>query len=119
MTDATSPDTAAETVPVAVRGLIDTTNAADTEGFVALFTDEAHVEDYGRAFEGRPGAADWNQSDNIGRNAHFDYVGCEPDPKGGADAFVVTVDVSGDGFTGRSTLHVTVDGEKISRLVIP
>lgn len=103
-------------LPAPVAAFIDTTNAGDSEGFVAAFTDDAVLEDWGRTFHGRGGAAAWNASDNIGRRSHFDVVGWHPgaDP----DTYVVTVTVTGDGYNGTSPIAFAVRDGLISRMTI-
>ncbi len=56
-------------LPAPVQAFIDTTNAGDSEAFVAVFTDDAHLEDWGRVFRGHDGARSWNASDNIGKRS--------------------------------------------------
>lgn len=101
-------------LPAPVQTFIDATNRGDTEAFVAVFTDDAHVEDWGRVFRGQEGARSWNASDNIGKRSHFDVLGVERE----GDDYVVTVAVTGDGFTGTSPIRFAVDGDRISRMVI-
>lgn len=103
-------------VPIAIRAFVDTTNAGDSEGFVQVFTEDAFLSDYGREYHGRQGVADWDRTDNIGEESHFDLLGC----KAGATSqeVVATVMVTGNGFTGTSDLVFTLRGDEISRLVI-
>ena len=101
-------------LPAPVQSFIDTTNRGDTEAFVALFADDAHLEDWGRVFRGRDGARAWNASDNIGKQSHFAVDGVERE----GDEWVVTVTVTGNGFTGTSPIRFAVDGDRISRMVI-
>ncbi|MEW2289475.1 nuclear transport factor 2 family protein [Streptomyces sp. NPDC047841] len=61
-------------VPAAIGTFIDATNRGDSEAFVAAFTEDAHLYDYGREFQGRDRVRDWNRTDNIGAQAHFDLV---------------------------------------------
>ena len=85
-------------LPPPIRTFIDATNAGDPDRFVAAFTTDAHLEDWGRHFHGHDGIAAWDGTDNIGVQAHFDFVACEPGPE--PDTFVVTLRVSGNGFNG-------------------
>lgn len=68
----------------------------------------------GRGFTGRDEIARWNQTDNIGKQSHFDLVDIEGD---GPD-YVVTLKVSGNGYNGTGPMTITVDGDHITRLVI-
>ncbi|PSK64686.1 hypothetical protein B0E53_03375 [Micromonospora sp. MH33] len=71
---------------------------ADSDAFVASFTDDAYLNDWGREFHGRDGVRSWDRTDNIGVQSHFELVGIEPgtDP----DSYVATLKVSGNGFNG-------------------
>ena len=102
--------------PTAIRAFVDTTNAGDSEAFVAVFTEDAFLSDWGKEFEGREGVAAWNESDNIGRKSHFDLLGVKPGT--GDQQFIATVLVSGGGFNGTSDLEFTLRGDRVSRLVI-
>lgn len=101
--------------PPAVQRMIEATNAADRAAFVASFTDDAYLEDWGRKFHGREGAASWNESDNIGKNAHFEATVTRERAPG---QFVVTMVVSGGGFNGTSDIAFEVDGDLIRSMVI-
>jgi hypothetical protein len=103
-------------VPAAIRTFVDTTNAADPDGFVAGFTEDAFLSDWGREFVGHEGVAAWDRSDNIGKRSHFELLAVKPGL--GDQQFVATVVVSGDGFTGTSDLEFTVRGDRVARLVI-
>ena len=103
-------------VPLAIQAFVDATNAGDSDAFVAAFTEDAFLSDWGREFEGREGVAAWDRSDNIGRNTHFELLGVKPGL--GDQQFVTTVMVTGDGFNGTSDLEFTVRGDRVARLVI-
>ncbi|PJJ65197.1 nuclear transport factor 2 family protein [Compostimonas suwonensis] len=103
-----------EQIPAAIQSFVDATNAADTEAFLACFTDDAYLNDWGREFHGHSGVASWNQSDNIGKQSHFEVVSVAER----GDEVVVTMEVSGNGYNGTGPLAFTLDGELIKRLVI-
>jgi len=104
----------ADVLPAAIQAFVDATNAGDREGFVAVFTEDAYLNDWGREFHGHDGVASWDSTDNIGVNSHFEVRGVE---KRG-DEFVVRLVVSGDGFNGVGTLTFRLAGDKIASLVI-
>ncbi|MEU0155132.1 nuclear transport factor 2 family protein [Micromonospora fulviviridis] len=85
-------------IPAPIQTFIDATNRADSDAFVAAFTDDAYLNDWGREFHGRDGVRSWDRTDNIGVQSHFELVGIEPgtDP----DSYVATLKVSGNGFNG-------------------
>ncbi|WP_314146009.1 nuclear transport factor 2 family protein [uncultured Leifsonia sp.] len=103
-------------LPEPIRRFIDTTNAGDTEGFVATFTDDAYLNDWGREFHGHDGVRSWNRTDNIGKNSHFDVVsireGAEP------DNYIVTLKVTGDGFNGTGPMNFHLRGSQIASVRI-
>jgi hypothetical protein len=101
-------------IPLAVRRMIEATNAGDRTAFVDSFTDDCYLEDWGRRFRGHDGVASWDETDNIGRNAHFEARGTR---KEGA-TYVVTLAVTGDGFNGTSDITFEVVGDRISSMVI-
>jgi ketosteroid isomerase-like protein len=103
-------------VPAGLQAFIDATNRGDSAAFVAAFTEDAVLDDWGRVFHGRDGVAAWNRTDNIGKRSHFELVGIEPtdDP----DRVVATLTVSGDGFTGTGPMTFEFRGGHIARLVI-
>lgn len=103
-------------LPAAIAAFIDATNAGDDEGFLAAFTDDAVLSDWGRVYRGRGEIAEWNRTDNIGKRSHFDLVGIEPGAA--ADTFVVTLTVAGDGYNGTGPMTFSLSGGRISRLTI-
>jgi ketosteroid isomerase-like protein len=103
-------------LPPAIAAFIDATNAADTDAFLAAFTDDAVLSDWGRVYSGREEISEWNRTDNIGRRSHFDLVDIAPGPAAGT--YVVTLTVSGDGYNGTGPMTITVSQGRISRLII-
>ncbi|NNC11605.1 nuclear transport factor 2 family protein [Planctomonas sp. JC2975] len=103
-------------LPTPIQRFIDATNRGDTEAFVASFTEDAYLNDWGREFEGRSGVRSWDSTDNIGVRAHFDPVSAHPGDQDGE--YVVTLTVTGDGFNGTGPFLFTIRDGLISRLVI-
>ena len=101
-------------VPSAVQRMIDATNAGDHDAFVAAFAPDAVLVDWGTVFEGTEGIAAWDDSDNIGRKAHFEVAGSEQE----GDVWIVTLDVTGGGFNGTSGFRFEFAGDLISRMEI-
>ena len=104
-----------QSLPTPIQAFIDATNAADNEAFVATFTEDAYVRDYGREFTGHKGAADWNRTDNIGVNMKFAFVGFEQTAPG---AYEVTLNATSNRFNGTGKLRITLRDNLISRLEI-
>jgi hypothetical protein len=100
--------------PSAVQRMVDATNAGDTEAFLASFTADAYVEDWGRGFTGRDEIASWNQTDNIGKRAHFEVL----KSTGTAPHYVVTLKVTGGGYNGAGDIEFETAGNLIKRMII-
>jgi hypothetical protein len=94
--------------------MIEATNAGDHGAFVAAFTEDAYLEDWGRQFRGHEGVGSWDRTDNIGKNSHFEAR----DTRQEGETYVVTLDVTGDGFNGTSDITFEVEGDRIRSMVI-
>jgi ketosteroid isomerase-like protein len=103
-------------VPAPLRAFIDATNRGDHDAFVAVFTEDAVLDDWGRVFHGRDGVASWNRTDNIGKRAHFELLGVEPSDA--PDRVVATLAVTGGGFNGTSPFTFEFRGDRIARMTI-
>jgi len=84
--------------PAAIRAFVEATNAGDSDAFVAAFTPDARLDDWGRVFTGRDGVRSWDRTDNIGVQAHFEVLAVEPAPE--SDGYVATLRVTGNGYNG-------------------
>jgi ketosteroid isomerase-like protein len=102
--------------PSAISAFIDATNAGDSEAFVAAFTEDGSLDDWGRVARGRDGIRKWDRTDNIGKQSHFELVDIvqESDP----DTYLVHLKVSGNGFNGTSPFRFTLHGDLIQSVVI-
>ncbi len=107
----TEPD-----LPAPIRTFIDATNTADSDTFIAAFTDDARLTDWGREFNGHDGVRSWDRTDNIGVHSHFELVTAEQGPD--LDSYVVTLTVSGDGFNGTGPMRFTLRDGLIASLLI-
>jgi hypothetical protein len=65
-------------LPAAIEDFIAATNRGDSAAFVAAFTHDAYLNDWGREFHGHDGVGAWNRTDNIGVRSHFELVSAEP-----------------------------------------
>ena len=97
-----------------IRAMIDATNRGDHDAFVASFTEDALLSDWGKEFHGHDGVASWDETDNIGRSTHFEVAAARQD---GA-SHVVTLNVSGGGFNGTSDFTFKLDGDRIRSMTI-
>src|SRR5690348_18466263 len=103
-------------LPAAIQNFIEATNRGDSDAFVAAFTTDAYLNDWGREFHGHEGVRSWDRTDNIGVRSHFDLVGVEPGDR--PDTYVVTLAVSGDGYNGTGPMRFELRDGLIARLTI-
>jgi SnoaL-like domain len=103
-------------LPAAIQDFIAATNRGDSDGWVAAFTEDAYLNDWGREFHGHEGVRSWNRTDNIGVRSHFEFVRAEP---GGApDSYVVTLKVTSDRFNGIGPMNFELRDGRIASLRI-
>ena len=103
-------------LPASIRTFIDATNSADSDAFVAAFTADAYLNDWGREFHDHNGVRAWNRTDNIGVHAHFDLIDATPGEQ--PDSYIVTLRVSGDGYNGAGPMRFELRDNLIARLLI-
>ncbi|WP_166981069.1 nuclear transport factor 2 family protein [Paramicrobacterium fandaimingii] len=103
-------------LPGPIQEFIDATNSGDTERFVAAFSEDAYLNDWGREFSGRDGVRSWDRTDNIGKQTHFEVVAIAPGAQDGS--YAVTVNVTGNGFNGTGPLDFVVRDGSIAELRI-
>lgn len=103
-------------IPTPIATFISTTNAGDSDAFVAAFTEDGSLNDWGRVVHGHDGIRSWDSTDNIGKQSQFELI----DIAGDADphTYLVHLKVSGKGFNGVSPFRFTLRGELIERVVI-
>jgi hypothetical protein len=101
-------------VATAIRRMIDATNRGDTEAFIASFTDDAYLVDWGREFHGHDGVARWNETDNIGKQSQFEVRGARRN----GDEHVVTLEVTGNGYNGTGDIVFALEADRIKRMII-
>jgi ketosteroid isomerase-like protein len=86
------------TTPEAIQAFVDATNRGDSDAFVATFTPDAHLDDWGRTFDGHDGVRSWDGTDNIGVRSHFDLL--DVTPGAGQGEYVANLRVTGNGYNG-------------------
>ncbi|MCL1870900.1 MAG: nuclear transport factor 2 family protein [Promicromonosporaceae bacterium] len=102
--------------PPAIEKFIAATNAGDSDAFVAAFTDDATLYDWGRSFRGHQGVRRWDSTDNIGVQSRFVLL----DVRAGArpDQYVASIRVSGNGYNGTGDMLFQVRDGLIADLRI-
>jgi hypothetical protein len=101
-------------LPAPVQAVFDATNAGDTQAFLAAFTTDGVVDDWGREFRGHDAIRRWSDGENIGVQATWDPT--EVVTRDGDH--VVTATVGGNGFNGPSHFTFRLDGDRVSRMTI-
>jgi hypothetical protein len=101
-------------IPSAVQVLLDAANGNDTEGFLAGFTRNGVVDDWGREFEGADRIRAWSDAEFIGKQVSLEV---EQDEERDGET-VITADVGGKGFNGPSHFSFRVEGDLVSRMTI-
>jgi ketosteroid isomerase-like protein len=102
------------TLPEPVARLLKAANDNDIDAFLAGFTDDGVVDDWGREFAGADAIRSWSDNEFIGKRVSLDVRETEQD---GATT-VVTAQVGGDGFNGPSHFSFVVEGLRVARMTI-
>jgi ketosteroid isomerase-like protein len=102
--------------PDAIRAFVDATNRGDSDAFVATFTTDAHLDDWGRSFDGHDGVRSWDGTDNIGVQSHFDLL--DVTPGAGDEVYVANIRVSGNGYNGTGPMVFRIREGLIAELRI-
>jgi hypothetical protein len=101
-------------LPEPVATLLRAANNGDADAFVAGFTPQGTVDDWGREFTGAQAIRGWSDAEFIGKQVSLDVTGIAHE---GHDT-VITAQVGGNGFNGPSHFRFTVAGDKVSRMEI-
>ena len=97
-----------------VARAIEAANAGDTEAFLACFTADAVVDDWGREFRGPDEIRGWSDREFIAVHVSLDVTGVEQQD----GATTVTATVGGEGFNGPSHFTFDVAGDRVARMTI-
>jgi hypothetical protein len=101
-------------LPAPVAALLAAANGHDAGAFLASFTADGVVDDWGREFRGAEAIRGWSDSEFIGVSVTLDVTAVEPR----GDETVVTAQVGGDGFNGPSHFTFRVVGDRVARMTI-
>jgi hypothetical protein len=100
--------------PEPVARLLQAANAHDTAAFLASFTDDGVVDDWGREFAGPEAIKLWSDKEFIGVGVVLNISATTTD----GDVTTVAADVGGSGFNGPSRFMFTVRDGLVSRMTI-
>ena len=101
-------------LPPPVSRLLDAANAHDTDAFLAAFTDDGVVDDWGREFSGADAIRGWSDSEFIGVGVRLSVTEIDVTD----DETTILAQVGGSGYTGPSHFaFVSCDG-LVSRMTI-
>jgi hypothetical protein len=101
-------------LPRPVQAIIDAANAGDTGTFLACFTADGAVDDWGRVFHGRIAIEKWSTAEFIGVSVTLRVTAANDT---GSET-VVTAQVGGDGFNGPSHFSFRLVEGLVSRMTI-
>jgi len=102
-------------LPPALQSAVDAINAGDEDAFVAAFSRNGIVNDWGRILKGAEGVRSWARSDAIGAQAKMTVV--EATTTG--DTTHIVFDWQSRVFNGRSEAYVTLADALIAEFRIP
>ena len=102
-------------VPAPVQALIDAINDADADAFVAAFTADGFVSDWGTVKAGPEGVRAWADSDAIGAGARMTVLSAETD----GDTTRIRFGWSSRVFNGESDGVFVISGDRLASFTIP
>ncbi|MCT1364852.1 MULTISPECIES: nuclear transport factor 2 family protein [unclassified Microbacterium] len=102
-------------LPAPVQTMIDAINAGDTEAFVAAFTADGFVSDWGTVKAGADGVRGWADSDAIGAGARMTVLSATTD----GDMTRIRFGWSSRVFNGESDGIFVVDDDRLASFTIP
>lgn len=102
-------------LPAAVQRMIDAINDADTEAFVAAFTPDGFVSDWGNVKAGPEGVRGWAGSDAIGAGARMTVLSADTE----GDTTRIRFGWRSSVFNGESDGIFVVSGDRLASFTIP
>lgn len=105
----------AVTLPEPVSRMVEAINSADTDAFVAAFSPNGFVSDWGRVLSGPSGVRSWADSDAIGAGAQMTVLSADVDGNTVRTSFSWRSRV----FNGESDGIFVIDGDRIASFTIP
>jgi hypothetical protein len=103
-----------DTAPEPVARLLQAANDHDTDAFLASFTADGVVDDWGREFAGADAIRGWSDAEFIGVDVTLAVTSATTE----GDSTIVKAQVGGSGFNGPSTFTFAVRDDLVSRMTI-
>ncbi|WP_455296822.1 hypothetical protein [Brucella pituitosa] len=103
------------TLPPALQSAVNAINAGDEDAFVAAFSPDGIINDWGRMLRGADGVRSWARSDAIGALARMAVLEVATT----ADTTHIVFDWQSRVFNGRSEAYVTILDGLITEFRIP
>jgi hypothetical protein len=101
-------------LPRPVQSIVDAANRGDTAAFLACFTSEGVVDDWGREFRGGAEIEQWSEGEFIGVEVSLEVEEVELD----GPRTIVAALVGGNGFNGPSHFTFETTGGLVTRMTI-
>jgi hypothetical protein len=102
-------------IPDPVARLLEAANRHDSDAFLACFTEDGAVDDWGREFAGGAAIKGWSDREFIGVNVALEPRETHIGPDGDV---TIAADVGGDGFNGPSHFTFRLRDDLVSRMTI-
>lgn len=102
-------------LPPPIDRLVDAVHRKDTEALLALFTDDAVVDDWGRRFEGLAAIRAWSDKEFIGARGRLSVTGVLRE----RHLVTLSADWRSDFYSGASRFIFALAGGKIREMTIP
>ena len=100
--------------PVPVARLLQAANGHDTDAFLASFTDDGVVDDWGREFAGPDAIRGWSDKEFVGVAVTLEILSVTTE----GDTTTVAAQVGGSGFNGPSRFAFAVRDGLVARMTI-
>jgi hypothetical protein len=100
--------------PQPVAMLLAAANDHDTDAFLASFTEDGVVDDWGREFAGADAIRRWSDREFIGVDVTLGVTVVTTS----GDAVTVSAEVGGRGFNGPSHFTFALRGDRVARMTI-
>jgi hypothetical protein len=100
--------------PEPVARLLAAANSYDTNAFLASFTADGVVDDWGRQFTGAASIREWSDGEFIGANVVLAVTGIATT----GDRTTISAEVGGDGYNGPSHFTFRTRDNLVARMTI-